>query len=458
MRKLALALVVQALQATVSQAAPVADGMVLIPGGTFTMGSPESERQRQADETQHQVTVSAFYVDPHEVTQQDYQAVMGTNPSHFRGDNLPVEQVTWYDAINYCNKLSEAQGLTPAYQIDGTTVTWNRAADGYRLLTEAEWEYAARAGTQTVFYEGGQIVADQVNFCGSYPYLIEENYLSHENPEVVTSTYRQETMPVDGLAPNSWGLYHMEGNVSEWCFDYYGSYDTAQNTDPSGPTSGSLRVNRGGGWNDFAKHVRSAYRSVTSPDTIEQNLGFRIARNAEPGSGSVVTTYSLDLKTPAQPKVLVAYFSYTGNTEQGAQLMAEALGADLFTIEMEHPYRGNIYDVSQRDLNQDARPALASHVADMAQYDVVLVGYPTWWGTMPMPMFTFLNEYDFSGKTLLPFSSHGSTRFGDSISDFSKQVPGAYVGQAFEYYYSGGSELEEEIAAWLKESGLKPKE
>lgn len=446
------------LSVAAAAAAEVNDGLVLLPGGTVTIGSPDSERQRQADETQHQVTLSAFYVDPHEVTQQDYQAVMGTNPSHFRGNNLPVEQVTWYDAINYCNKLSEAKGLTPVYQIDGTTVTWNRAADGYRLLTEAEWEYAARAGTQTVFYEGGQIVADQVNFCGSYPYLIEENYLSHENPEVVTSTYRQETMPVDGLAPNSWGLYHMEGNVSEWCFDYYGPYDTAQNTDPSGPTSGSLRVNRGGGWNDFAKHVRMAYRSVTSPDTVEQNLGFRIARNAEPGTGSVVTTYSLDIKTPAQPKVLVAYFSYTGNTEQGAQLMAEALGADLFTIEMEHPYRGNIYDVSQRDLNQDARPALATHVANMDQYDVVILGFPTWWGTMPMPMFTFLEEYDFSGKTLLPFSSHGSTRFGDSISDFSKQVPGAYVGQAFEYYYSGGSELEAEIAAWLKESGFKPKE
>ena len=450
---------VMAAQLSVAAAAAeVNDGLVLLPGGTVTIGSPDSERQRQADETQHQVTLSAFYVDPHEVTQKDYQAVMGTNPSHFRGDNLPVEQVTWYDAINYCNKLSEAKGLTPVYQIDGTTVTWNRAADGYRLLTEAEWEYAARAGTQSVFYEGGQIVADQVNFCGSYPYLIEENYLSHQNPEVVTSTYRQETMPVDGLAPNSWGLYHMEGNVSEWCFDYYEPYDSAQSTDPSGPTSGSLRVNRGGGWNDFAKHVRMAYRSVTSPDTVEQNLGFRIARNAEPGTGSVVTTYSLDIKTPAQPKVLVAYFSYTGNTEQGAQLMAEALGADLFTIEMEHPYRGNIYDVSQRDLNQDARPALATHVANMDQYDVVLVGYPTWWGTMPMPMFTFLNEYDFSGKTLLPFSSHGSTRFGDSISDFSKQVPGAYVGQAFEYYYSGGSELEAEIAAWLKESGFKPKE
>lgn len=447
---------VMAAQLSVAGAAELNDGLVLLPGGTVTIGSPDSERQRQADETQHQVTLSAFYVDPHEVTQQDYQAVMGTNPSHFRGDQLPVEQVTWYDAINYCNKLSAARGLTPVYQIDGTNVTWNRAADGYRLLTEAEWEYAARAGTTTVFSAGDYITADDANFEGSYPYLIEENYVHHTNPNVVTSRNRGETMAVDSLAPNDFGLFHMEGNVSEWCFDYYGQYAAGDN--PTGPSSGSLRVNRGGGWNDFAKQLRSAYRSATTPDTIEQNLGFRIARNAQPGSGSVVTTYSLNIKLPENPKILVAYYSYTGNTEQGAQLMAEALGADLFTIEMEQPYRGNIYDVSQRDLNQDARPALATHVADMAQYDVVLVGYPTWWGTMPMPMFTFLNEYDFSGKTLLPFSSHGSTRFGDSISDFSKQVPGAYVGQAFEYYYSGGSELEEEIAAWLKESGLKPKE
>lgn len=447
---------VMAAQLSVAAAAELNDGLVLLPGGTVTIGSPDSERQRQADETQHQVTLSAFYVDPHEVTQQDYQAVMGTNPSHFRGANLPVEQVTWYDAINYCNKLSEARGLTPVYEIDGTTVTWNRAADGYRLLTEAEWEYAARAGTQTVFYEGGQIVADQVNFCGSYPYLIEENYVHHTNPNVVTSRNRGETMAVDSLAPNDFGLFHMEGNVSEWCFDYYGQYAAGDN--PTGPSSGSLRVNRGGGWNDFAKQLRSAYRSATTPDTIEQNLGFRIARNAQPGSGSVVTTYSLNIKLPENPKILVAYFSYTGNTENGARMIADDLDVDLFTIEMEHPYRGSIYEVTAQDLNNDARPALATHVENMDQYDVVILGFPTWWSTMPMPIFTFLNEYDFSGKTLLPFSSHGSTRFGDSISDFSKQVPGAYVGQAFEYYYSGGSELEAEVAAWLKESGLKPQE
>ena len=429
------------------------DGLVLLQGGSFTMGSPASERQRQADETQHQVTLSPFYVDPYEVTQQDYEQVMGTNPSHFRGANLPVEQVTWYDAIRYCNALSEQRGLTPVYTVEGTTVTWNRAANGYRLLTEAEWEYAARAGTTTVFHDGDYITADNANFEGTYPYLIEENYVHHSNPNVVQSENRGQTMAVDTLAPNGFGLYHMYGNVSEWCFDYYGPYE-AETTDPVGPTSGALRINRGGGWNDFGKQLRSAYRSVTSPDSVEQNLGFRVARNAQPGSGSVVTRYNLDIKIPDEPKILVAYFSYTGNTESGAQMIAEDLKADLFTIEMAHPYRGNIYEVSQRDLNADARPELASHVADMSQYDVVILGFPTWWSTMPMPVFTFLEEYDFAGKVILPFSSNGGTRFGDSISDLSKEVPGAYVGQGFEYFYSGGSELEGELLDWLTDCGI----
>ena len=438
------------------------DGFILLQGGSFTMGSPTTEKQRQADATQHTVTLSPFYVDPFEVTQKDYEEIMGTNPSHFSGANLPVENVTWYDAIRYCNALSERQGLTPVYTIDGTTVTWDRSANGYRLLTEAEWEYAARAGTHTVFHDGDYITSDNANFSGTYPYLIEENYVNHSNPNVQTSDYRMETMEVNTLAPNGFGLYHMQGNVSEWCFDYYGQYDTISSQDPTGPATGALRVNRGGGWNDFAKQLRSAYRSVTTPDTYEQNLGFRLARNAEDNAATdnantnnkVVTTYSVSKEIPDNPKILVAYFSYTGNTESGAQIMAENLGADLFTIEMEHPYRGNIYEVSQKDLNANARPALASHVQNIEQYDVVLLGYPTWWSTMPMPVFTFLEEYDFSGKVILPFSSHGSTRFGDSISDLSKEVPNSYVGQGFEYFYSGGSELEDEILKWLNDSGL----
>ncbi|MCD8090409.1 MAG: SUMF1/EgtB/PvdO family nonheme iron enzyme [Clostridiales bacterium] len=430
------------------------DGLILLEGGTFTMGSPDNERQRGTDEVSHQVTVDAFYVDAYEVTQQDYEAVMGENPSHFSGANLPVENVTWYEAVQYCNALSERRGLTPVYTIEGNTVSWDRRMDGYRLLTEAEWEYAARAGTTTVFYDGNQITSDNANFEGSYPYLIEENYVTRHDPSVVTSTNRGKTIAVNSLAPNGFGLYNMYGNVSEWCFDYYGEYDLAQTVNPVGAKSGSLRVNRGGGYNDFAKQLRSAYRSATTPDTVEQNLGFRIARNAQPEKSIEETTYNLNIQTPENPHILVAYFSHTGNTENGAQMIEEQLGADLFEIQMTEPYRGNIYEVSQQDLNNDVRPALSSHVENMPQYDIVILGYPTWWSTMPMPVFTFLEEYEFSGKVILPFSSNGGTRFGDSISDLSKTAIGAYVGQGFEYTYSGGSSLSDDLVTWLSNNGI----
>ena len=429
------------------------DGLVLIPGGTFTMGSPAGERQRHEDERAHTVALSPFYLSPYEVTQADYEAVMGSNPSHFKGGNLPVETVTWYDAAAYCNALSKRAGLTPVYTISGNTVSWNRTADGYRLPTEAEWEYAARAGTRSVFPWGDRITSDNANFEGTYPYLIEENYVNRQDPTVRSSRNRNRTVEVDELPPNGFGLCNMHGNVSEWCFDYYGEYgEEADN--PAGALSGSLRVNRGGGWNDFGKQLRSAYRSATTPDTTDWNLGFRIARNAEAGSGTVTTTYTADAQIPENPRILIAYFSYTGNTENAAEILAQAAGADVFEIRMAEPYRGGIYDVSQRDLNANARPALAGRVQNMAQYDVVLLGYPTWWSTMPMPVYTFLESYDFSDKVILPFSSHGGTRFGDSISDLSKTANGAYVGQGFEFEYSGGRRLEDSLRAWLSENGI----
>ena len=431
------------------------DGLLLLDGGTFTMGSPLSERQRQDDEMLHEVTVSAFYVDPYEVTQQDYAALMGKNPSTFSGDRLPVEGVSWYDAIAYCNALSTSRGLKPAYIIEGRDVMWDRSADGYRLLTEAEWEYAARAGRQTIFYEGAQITSDHANFEGTYPYLIEENYVSRHNPEVVQSRNRATTIAVDSLSPNAFGLYNMEGNVSEWVFDYYGPYDIKDNVDPHGPLSGSLRVNRGGGWNDSAKQLRLAYRSVTTPATVEQNLGFRIARNAASQSGIVKTVYDLKLEHKADPKLLVAYFSWTGNTRGGAEFLAQRLNADLFEITMAQPYTGNIYEASQRDLNANARPSLAAKVPNIADYDMILLGYPTWWSTMPMPLFTCLETHDLSGKIILPFSSNGGTRFGDSISDLRKHAQRAYVAQGFEYYYSGGSELEDELLDWVRRAGIE---
>lgn len=434
---------------------PVNDSLILVRGGTFTMGSPASERQRDEDEAAHAVTVSDFYVDPCEVTQADYERIMGVNPSHFSGADLPVDSVTWYDAIEYCNRLSESRGLTPVYTIDGKNVSWNRAANGYRLLTEAEWEYAARAGTTTIFNAGDQITSEVANFYGSYPYLIEENYVSRRDPSVVTSRYRGETIAVDSLEPNQLGLYNMYGNVSEWCFDCYGPYDTDQTADPAGAVSGSLRINRGGAYNDFAKHLRGAYRSVSNPMAADQNLGFRIARNAQPGEGTVDTVYSLDITMPENPKILIAYFSYSGNTESAARIIQQKTGADLVEIEMESPYRGNIYEVSQADLNNGVRPALRTHIDNMDEYDVILLGYPTWWATMPMPVVSFLEDYDLSGKTIINFSSHGSGRFGESVSDLSKQVQGSYVGFGFEFEYSGGRGLEEEISQWLALNGIR---
>lgn len=145
-----------------------------------------------------------------------------------------MENLTWLEAMQFCNQLSLHEGLTPAYRIEGDTVSWDRRADGCRLPTEAEWEYAARAGSSTEFSFGHQIVSSQVNFEGSYSYLIEENYVHHDNPEVRTSAYRGQPIAAGELPANAFGLRHMHGNVSEWVFDYYAPYtDNAQ--DPTGP-------------------------------------------------------------------------------------------------------------------------------------------------------------------------------------------------------------------------------
>lgn len=428
------------------------DSLILLQGGTFTMGSLQDERQRGQDEVSHEVAIGAFYVDPYEVRQSDYERIMGENPSYFRGGDLPVENVTWYEAVEYCNRLSKSAGLTPVYTIEGDTVSWDRSADGYRLLTEAEWEYAARAGTATIYNVGNQVHSDLINFEGSYPYLIEENYVSHRDPDVVTSRNRGETIEVDSLEPNAFGLYNTHGNVSEWCFDYYGEYDLENTDNPAGAVNGSLRVNRGGSYNDFGKHLRSAYRSATNPVDADQNLGFRICRNAEGINETIKTAYSLHISIPENPRILIAYFSYSGNTEDAAHIIQQKTGADMIEITMEEPYSGNIYEVSQQDLMNNVHPALSSHVENMSQYDVILLGYPTWWATMPMPVYSFLEEYDFSGKTIVSFSSHGGTMFGDSVSDLSKAAPGAYVGLGYEFNYSSSDR--DKISQWLALNGV----
>ncbi|MHC6203411.1 SUMF1/EgtB/PvdO family nonheme iron enzyme [Breznakiellaceae bacterium SP9] len=242
--------------------------MVRIQAGTFTMGSPSSEPSRDSDEVQHSVTISkAFFMGKYEVTQREWVAVMGTNPSNFKGDNLPVEQVSWFDVIDYCNKRSVKEGLAPAYTRNGDTVTWNRNANGYRLPTEAEWEYACRAGTTTPFSTGSNVTTSQANYDGNYPY--------NGNSK---GTYREKTTPVGSFAPNSWGLYDMHGNVLEWCWDWYGAYSSGSQTDPMGAASESGRVWRGGGWDDSAQNLRSAFRVYYSPTFRGYYLGFRVVR------------------------------------------------------------------------------------------------------------------------------------------------------------------------------------
>ena len=433
-------------------------GLIDIPAGTFVMGSPESERQRQHDETQHEVSLRAFRLAAHEVSQADYLRVMGTNPSANVGDDLPVEQVSWYDAIEFCNRLSDEEGLERAYEVgDDGSVSWLRDADGYRLPTEAEWEYAARAGSTDIFPTGGQITSDMANFEGSYPYLIEENYVMRRDPSVVTSANRGQTIGVAELPPNAWGLYTMYGNVSEWCFDLYETFTSEALSDPAGAAQGSLRISRGGGYDDFAKQLRSAYRSACNPDWTDRNMGFRIARNApdplEP-LGPFETSAPQRIDLPAEPRVLIAYFSHSGNTARAAQLISEKTGAPLFEIAMAQPYQGNIYEDSQADMNNGVHPPLSAHVDDIASYDVVLLGYPTWWSTIPMPVATFLDEHDLTGKLIATFSSNGGTRFGDSLSDVAKAAQGSVVTHGFEFTYSGGSSLPADIDSWLARIGL----
>ena len=222
--------------------------MVWIRPGTFTMGSPSDEKDRNSREgPQTKVTISrGFLMSKYEVTQAQYKAVMGVNPSEHKGDNKPVEKVSWHDAVAYCAKLTgkeKAAGRVPGgYE--------------YRLPTEAEWEYACRAGTTTAFSFG-----DDVSKLGEYAWYGGNS----------SST----THPVGEKKPNGWGLYDMHGNVWEWCQDWYANYPGGSVTDPQGPATGSFRVNRGGSWIDSAGYCRAALRDGNGPGYRVSHLGFR---------------------------------------------------------------------------------------------------------------------------------------------------------------------------------------
>ncbi len=227
--------------------------MMPIEAGSFVMGSPEDEDGRENDELLHRVTLTKdFYMGKYEVTQEQWEAVMGNNPSLFKGAKRPVEQVSWNDAQEFIKKLNAQNAV-------------KRSGMKFRLPTEAEWEYACRAGTMTEYSWGNALNGDKANCYGNYPYGTD-----------VKGKYLEQTTDVGSYAPNAWGLYDMHGNVFEWCEDWYGSYSNGAVTDPKGAPSGSHRVVRGGSWIDDAGFCRSAHRGHGDPTGRGVNFGFRL--------------------------------------------------------------------------------------------------------------------------------------------------------------------------------------
>ncbi|KAA3620139.1 MAG: PEGA domain-containing protein [Calditrichaeota bacterium] len=235
--------------------------MVFVKGGTFQMGDTFGDGSSD-EKPVHTVTVSDFYIGKYEVTQKEYREIMGKNPSRFKGDNLPVEKVNWFDAVKFCNIKSERDGLQKCYAISGKNVTCDFSKNGYRLPTEAEWEYAARGGNQSRgFKYSGSNTAGDVAWYGS--------------------NSGKKTHPVGQKQANELGLHDMSGNVWEWCNDWYdsGYYGSSPQSNPRGADSGKYRVLRGGSWYFDAGITRCAYRDWNNPVFTNYSYGFRLSQN-----------------------------------------------------------------------------------------------------------------------------------------------------------------------------------
>ncbi len=225
--------------------------MIYIPGDIFMMGSPKNEEGRCDHESpQHKITLQLFYMSKYPITQNQYQAIMGKNPSHFKGKKRPVECVSWYDATEFCQKLSQKMGKN------------------YRLPSESQWEYACRASTTTPFYFGETITSELVNFNGNHTYA-----------DAPKGKYREETTDVGSFPPNAFGLYDMHGNVWEWCQDvWHDNYESAPTDGSAWETGGDtqIRVLRGGSYINDPRNCRCAYRIWLSADIYDYYWGFRV--------------------------------------------------------------------------------------------------------------------------------------------------------------------------------------
>ncbi len=242
---------------------------IKIPAGRFYMGS--SLREPGNDEIRHPVILShSFLVGMTEVTQGQWKAVMDNNPSHFVncGDQCPVESISWIDAIKFCNRLSKKEGLSPCYHRVDKSISWDRKCTGYRLPTEAEWEYLARSGTTGPFSTGDCLSTDKANYNGNKPI-----------PECPKGQYRETPVHVGSFDKNAWGLFDMHGNVWEWVWDWKGDYSSDSVTDPNGPDIGTYRIYRGGSWKSNIRLCRSFDRVGSLPGARYNDLGFRLARS-----------------------------------------------------------------------------------------------------------------------------------------------------------------------------------
>lgn len=265
--------------------------MAYICPGTFLMGSPPEEVGRRENEAVHRVTLTeGFYVGVYEVTQEQFQDLMGYQPSHLDGcRECPVENLNWNEAAAFTNAVSAEEGLPPCYSCTGTEAEMvcelssafptPYDCDGYRLLTEAEWEYAARAGTTSAFANGGNLLAGDEQNCDGRLELDNGTYLSDM---ALYCMHNNGTKPVGTKQANRWGLFDMHGNVGEWCHDYVDGEDYHGDAiDPWGDQSGTLRAARGGTWAYVPSGVRSAARTSPEPslDDAGAYIGFRVAKS-----------------------------------------------------------------------------------------------------------------------------------------------------------------------------------